>query len=232
MILADAIQQALSLLLGGNPVLWQIIGLSLQVSLAATGFSLLLGLPCALVIALYRFPGRRLLMLLVDTFMALPPVVVGLMVYLLLSRAGPLGVLGLLYTPTAMIIAQTLLITPIVIALALQLFASQWQRLGDQLQMLGYRRHHCWRLLLHETRLGLITVALAAGGRALAEIGTVMIVGGNIEHHTRVMTTAIAMETRQGNLAMALALGLVLILLALVITLITHRLKRPLEHRR
>jgi tungstate transport system permease protein len=154
--------------------------------------------------------------------MALPPVVVGLVVYLLLSRSGPLGVWGLLYTPTAMIIAQTLLITPIVIALALPLFTHHWARIGEQLIVLGYRPRQILPTLLYEARAGVMTVILAAFGRGIAEIGAVMIVGGNIDQHTRVMTTAIAMETQQGNLALALALGIVLIMIALLINSSAH----------
>ena len=210
-------------------MLWDIIGLSLRVSLSALFFALLLGLPIALLITVKNFPGRSLLQVVIDSFMALPPVVVGLIVYLLLSRDGPLGLWGLLYTPSAMIIAQTLLITPLVIALSLQVFDTHWRALGQQLWMLGYRPLQCFGLMLYEARSGLATVALAAFGRAIAEIGAVMIVGGNIEHHTRVMTTAIATETRQGNLSLALALGLILMVLALVINAFVHFFKPRAE---
>lgn len=218
----DTLQQTISLLSQWDSELWSIIGLSLRVSLSALVIAIVLGLPIAILLAVYRFPGDRIIYIVVDTLMAMPPVVVGLLVYLLLSRIGPLGIWGLLYTPTAMIIAQSLLITPIVIALSLQLFQQHWQRLGDQLTMLGIRGRQVFPILLHESRLGLITVVLAAFGRAIAEIGAVMIVGGNIEQETRVMTTAIAMETRQGNLEMAMALGMVLILLALLINACVH----------
>lgn len=222
MTFLDTIQQTFTLLTQWDSGIWSIIWLSVQVSLSALLIAMVIGLPVAMLLAVYRFPGDRIIYVVVDTLMALPPVVVGLLVYLLLSRIGPLGVWGLLYTPTAMIIAQALLITPIIIALSLQLFQQHWQRLGDQLTMLGIRGRQVFPILLHEARLGLITVILAAFGRAIAEIGAVMIVGGNIENETRVMTTAIAMETRQGNLQMAMALGIVLILLALLINACVH----------
>lgn len=210
-------------------MLWEIIGLSFRVSLSALLLAMLAGIPIALLMCVYRFPGRTFLHILIDSFMAFPPVVIGLIVYLVLSRSGPLGIWGLLYTPTAMIIAQTLLITPVVVALSLQLFHQHWQRLREQLLMLGFKPVRCFGIVLHEARTGLITVMLAAFGRAIAEIGAVMVVGGNIENHTRVMTTAIAMETRQGNLSLALALGLVLMLLALMINAVTHLFGRSLK---
>ncbi len=219
---SNAFFDALRLLTQLDSGLWEVIALSLQVSLSALFFAISIGLPLAIVLTMRRFAGERILYVIIDTLMALPPVVVGLIVYLLISQMGPLGVWGLLYTPTAMIIAQTLLITPIVIALSLQVFRNHWQRLGQQLSMLGIKPYQLFRILLHESRFGLITVILAAFGRAIAEIGAVMIVGGNIANETRVMTTAIAMETRQGNLSMALALGIVLILIALIINAGVH----------
>ncbi len=220
--LTDAISQAVHIILNGDSALWEIIALSFRVSLSALLLAIIIGIPISILMVIYQFPGRRFLHIIVDTLMALPPVVVGLLVYLLLSRNGPLGIMGLLYTPTAMIIAQTALITPIVVALSFPIFAQNWLRLNEQLHMLGFKPRHCLRILIAESRIGLVTVILAAFGRAIAEIGAVMIVGGNIEHHTRVMTTAIAMETRQGNLALALALGIVLILLALLINTAAH----------
>ena len=225
-LLLNALNTVGDLIVSGDSTLWRIITLSLHVSSSALFIALLCGIPSALAMTVYRFPGDRLLHIIVDTLMALPPVVVGLLIYLVLSQSGPLGIWGLLYTPTAMIIAQSVLITPIVIALSLQVFGHHWLRIKDQLKMLGYRPHHCFRLLLNESKMGLITVALAAFGRAIAEIGAVMIVGGNIEQQTRVMTTAIAMETRQGNLALALALGILLILLALIVSILAHIVKR------
>lgn len=226
-ILTNASLQALDLITSGDSELWTIIFLSLRVSVSALLIAVCVGIPLALLMTVYQFRGKKILHVIVDSAMALPPVVVGLIVYLLLSRAGPLGIWGLLYTPTAMIIAQALLITPIVIALSLPLLAQHWQRLHEQLYMLGYKPYHCFSILVSEARLGLLTVALAAFGRAIAEIGAVMVVGGNIEQQTRVMTTAIAMETRQGNLALALALGLILIILALFINAAAHYVGRP-----
>lgn len=226
--LIDATQQAIHLITDGDRVLFDIILLSFRVSLSALLLGVIIGLPFAIILSVYRFPGRGLVHLIVDTMMAFPPVVVGLIVYLFLSQTGPLGIFGLLYTPSAMIIAQTLLITPIIIALALPYFRQHWLHLNEQLLMLGYRPKHCFLILLHESRLGLATVILAAFGRAIAEIGAVMIVGGNIENHTRVMTTTIAMETQQGNLSLALALGMILILTALLLNALVHLFKNKL----
>jgi tungstate transport system permease protein len=220
--LSDAITQALTLVSQTDASLLEIIALSFKVSLSAVVFATVIGIPTAMLMAIYQFRGRSVLHILVDTLMALPPVVVGLIVYLLLSNSGPLGIWGLLYTPTAMIIAQTLLITPIIVALALPVFSQHWLKIGEQMLLLGLKRRHCFSVLIKESSNSLITVILAAFGRAIAEIGAVMVVGGNIENHTRVMTTAIAMETRQGNLALALALGLVLILCALLINASAH----------
>jgi tungstate transport system permease protein len=220
--LFEAITQAAALVSQGDASLLTIISLSFKVSLSAVIFATIIGIPTAMLMAIYTFRGRGILHIVVDTSMALPPVVVGLLVYLLLSSSGPFGIWELLYTPSAMIIAQTLLITPIVIALALPIFSQHWFNIGEQMLLLGLKRQHCFSVLIRESSNSLITVILAAFGRAIAEIGAVMIVGGNIENHTRVMTTAIAMETRQGNLALALALGLVLILCALLINASAH----------
>lgn len=222
----STLAQAFTLLFQWDSGLWSIIGLSLRVSLSACFIATVIGLPTAMLLTMHRFRGDFLIRIITNTLMALPPVVVGVIVYLLLSRMGPLGVWGLLYTPTAMIIAQTALITPIVIALALPVFNGHWQRLSEQLSTLGISGYRLCRVLLYEARVGLMTVILAAFGRAIAEIGAVMIVGGNIENQTRVMTTAIAMETRQGRLEMALALGIVLILLALLINSLAHNITR------
>jgi tungstate transport system permease protein len=220
--LSDAIAQAFTLVSQADAALIEIILLSFKVSMSAVFFATIIGIPTAMLMAIYRFRGRNVLHVLIDTLMALPPVVVGLIIYLLLSNSGPLGIWGLLYTPSAMIIAQTFLITPIVIALALPVFSQHWLNIGEQMLLLGLKRRHCFGVLIKESSNSLITVILAAFGRAIAEIGAVMIVGGNIENHTRVMTTAIAMETSQGNLALALALGLVLILCALSINASAH----------
>ncbi len=223
---STTLAQSLLLLLQLDRDLWEIIGLSLRVSLSAVMIATAIGLPLAAALAAIRFPGDNLIKILVNTLMALPPVVVGLVVYLLLSRAGPLGVFGLLYTPGAMIIAQVLLITPLIVALSLQVFQPLWQQLGEQLKLLQVSTRRTLGTLLVEGRQDLLTVWLAGFGRAIAEIGAVMIVGGNIDHHTRVMTTAIALETSKGNLELAMALGIVLLLIALGINTSVHCLGR------
>ena len=195
-----------------------IVGLSLRVSLTAVILAAAVGLPLGALVALIRFPGRGAVAALLDALMGLPPVVIGLLVYLALSRAGPLGVFGLLFTPSAMIIAQCLLITPIIAALTRQVIADLWAEYAEQLRSLGATRLRAVPTLLWDGRHSLVTVILAGFGRALAEVGAVMIVGGNIDHATRVMTTAIALETSKGNLVLALALGLVLLALSLTIS--------------
>lgn len=186
-------------------------------SLSAVAIAALIGLPLGAAVALARFPGRHAAAVLLSALMGLPPVVVGLVVYLLLSRAGPLGVLGLLFTPTAMVIAQAVLVTPIVAALARQVIEDLWAEYGEQLRSLGTTPWGAIGTLLWDGRSSLVTVLLAGFGRATAEVGAVMIVGGNIDHVTRVMTTAIALETSRGNLALALGLGIILILLSLAV---------------
>lgn len=231
--LAEAFAQAFALLASGDPELFAVVALSLQVSLSATAIACLLGIPLGMMLALARFPGRRALVVTVDALMGLPPVVVGLLVYLLLSRAGPLGPLGLLYTPTAMVIAQSVLVLPIVTALSRNLGEQLLAEYDEFLRALGAGRLRRVAALAFEGRHALITVALAGFGRAIAEVGAVMIVGGNIRHHTRVMTTAIALETGKGELATALALGLVLITVALSVNALAHLLRareRELAH--
>ncbi|MEA2779633.1 MAG: tungstate transport system permease protein [Rhodospirillaceae bacterium] len=213
----DAFAAALRLIATFDPELVQIVLLSLKVSLTAVTFAALIGLPLGAAVVLYKFPGRRLLVVVLNSLMGLPPVVVGLVVYLLLSRAGPLGVLGLLFTPTAMIIAQTLLVMPIIAALARQFVEDLWQEYADQLRSLGVGPAQALLTLLWEGRFSLTTAVLAGFGRASAEVGTVMIVGGNIEHATRTMTTAIALETSKGDLSLALGLGFLLMLLSVMI---------------
>jgi tungstate transport system permease protein len=208
---------ALGLVVALDPELVRIVGLSLGVSLAAITFAALLGLPLGALVALARFPGREAVVVLLNAFMGLPPVVVGLLVYLLLSRAGPLGSLGLLFTPTAMVIAQTLLVLPIVAALTRQTVADLWEEYAEQLTSLNIGRWHAIGTLLWDGRFSLLTGLLAGFGRAAAEVGAVMLVGGNIRGHTRTMTTTIALETSRGDLPLALGLGIVLIgLIALV----------------
>src|SRR5918994_3115590 len=191
--------------------LWQIVFVSLRVSLSAVLLATLLGLPLGALLAVARFPGRRTIIVILNALMGLPPVVVGLMVYLLLSRAGPLVELGLLFTPGAMVIAQTLLILPIIAALARQALEDAWREYEEQLRSLGARGLNAALTLLWDTRFSLVTAVLAGLGRASAEVGAVMVVGGNIDGVTRVMTTAIALETSKGDLPLALALGLVLL---------------------
>ena len=197
--------------------LTSIVGLSLQVSLTAVVFATALGLPLGALLAVERFPGRRSVIVLLNALMGLPPVVVGLVVYLLLSRAGPLGSMGILFTPTAMVIAQTVLIAPIIAALARQTLEDAWREYEEQLRSLGAARVTAAVTLIWDTRFSLLTIVLAGFGRAAAEVGAVMIVGGNIEGVTRVMTTAIALETSKGDLPLALGLGIVLIGLVVVL---------------
>jgi tungstate transport system permease protein len=197
--------------------LWHIVLLSLEVSLSAVGMAALLGLPLGAAIAVGRFPGRKTLIVLLNAMMGLPPVVVGLAIYLLLSRAGPLGSLGLLFTPPAMVVAQTVLILPIIAALSRQAVEDAWTEYAEQLRSLGAHGFGAAMTVLWDIRFSLLTVVLAGLGRASAEVGAVMIVGGNIDGVTRVMTTAIALETSKGDLPLALGLGLVLISVVLVL---------------
>lgn len=210
-----AFRLAWGLILGADPMLVEIAGLSLGVSVSAVLIACALGLPIGACLATTRFPGRGFAIVLLNALMGLPPVVVGLWVYLLLSNAGPFGWLRLLYSPTAMIIAQTVLVTPLVAALSRQVLEDLLDEYAEQFQSLCVPPLTVIRVLLWDARYSLLTVALAGFGRAIAEVGAVIIVGGNIKHVTRVMTTAIALETSKGDLALALALGLVLIALAL-----------------
>lgn len=213
----SALNTALSLILGFDPALMEIVALSLRVSLAAVLMAAVIGLPLGAALALWRFPGHAALVVALNALMGLPPVVAGLCVYLLLSRAGPLGELGLLFTPTAMMVAQLVLVLPIIAALARQQVEELYQEYREQLTSLGLSRLRMIPTLLWDARLGLVTVILAGFGRASAEVGAVMIVGGNIDGVTRMMTTAIVLETSKGNLALALGLGIVLLgLVALV----------------
>ncbi len=214
---AAAFAAALGLVVSLDPELVAIVGLSLRVSLTAVAIAAAIGLPLGAAVALFRFPGRRAVAVLLNGLMGLPPVVVGLVVYLFLSRSGPLGVLGLLFTPTAMVIAQVVLVTPIVAALARQVVEDLWAEYEEQLRSLGARPASAVWTLLWDGRFSLVTAILAGFGRASAEVGAVMIVGGNIDHVTRVMTTAIALETSKGDLPLALGLGLILIVLSLAV---------------
>src|ERR1700694_3614245 len=197
--------------------LWNIVFLSLEVSLSAVLIASLLGLPLGAMIAVGRFPGRQAVIVVLNALMGLPPVVVGLLVYLLLSRAGPLGPLGLLFTPTAMVIAQTVLILPIIAALSRQALEDAWREYREQLRSLGAEGLRAALTLVWDARFALVTTLLAGLGRASAEVGAVMIVGGNIDGVTRVMTTAITLETSKGDLPLALGLGFVLLTIVLAL---------------
>ena len=211
--------------------LWEIVALSLQVSLTAVLLATVLGLPLGAAVAVGRFPGRGALIVLLNALMGLPPVVVGLAVYLLLSRAGPLGDLGLLFTPGAMVIAQTVLITPIIAALARQAIEDAWREYEEQLRSLGAGRLGAALTLVWDTRFSLVTAVLAGLGRASAEVGAVMIVGGNIDGVTRVMTTTIALETSKGDLPLALGLGVVLIAIVLALNAAALVVKEAAQRR-
>jgi len=215
--LGGAIQIALNLVISANPDLLEIVGLSMRVSITAMLVSCAIALPLGAVVAITRFPGRGAVVVILNALMGLPPVVVGLLVYLLLSNAGPFGWLELLYTPTAMIIAQTILITPIIAALSRQVIEDLHMEYAEQFRSLCVPAHAAVAALLWDARYSLVTVALAGFGRAVAEVGAVIIVGGNINHLTRVMTSAIALETSKGDLALALALGIVLLVIALLV---------------
>lgn len=208
---------AWQLIASGDATLCSIVRLSLAISLSAVAIALVVGLPLGAVLALTRFPGRTAIVVLINGFMGLPPVVVGLTVYLLLSRSGPLGELGLLFTPAAMIIAQAILVLPIIAALTRQTIEDLWHEYREELTAMGVGPAGQVLTLLWDSRFSLVTALLAGLGRAAAEVGTVMIVGGNIDGFTRTMTTTIALETSKGNLPLAMGLGLVLILLILLI---------------
>jgi tungstate transport system permease protein len=208
---------AFSLIAGADTALLQIIGLSLRVTLTAVTIACAIGLPLGAALALARFPGRGAVIVVFNALMGLPPVVAGLLVYLLLSRSGPLGPLSLLFTPTAMIVAQTVLILPIVVSLTRSVVEDLWTEYAEQLRSLGAGRLRAVPTLLWDGRVSLLTGVLAGFGRASAEVGAVLIVGGNIAGHTRTMTTAITLETSRGNLGMAVALGIVLMGLTLTL---------------
>ena len=209
--------EAVGLILAWDPDLIEIIALSLRVTLTAVVVACLIGLPLGAAVGAFRFPGRTVVAVVLNALMGLPPVVVGLMVYLMLSASGPLGPLQLLYTPTAMVIAQTILVTPIVAALTKQVVEDLHREYAEQFASMGVGPLERVAALLWDARYSLLTVALAGFGRAVAEVGAVIIVGGNINHVTRVMTTTIALETSKGNLQLALALGVVLLTIALIV---------------
>lgn len=208
---------AWQLIVNGDATLFAIVRLSLAVSLSAVVLAAIVGLPLGALLALLRFPGRSAIVVVVNAFMGLPPVVVGLAVYLLLSRSGPLGTLGILFTPTAMIIAQAVLIVPIIAALTRQTIEDLWTEYRDELSAMDVGPLGRVTTLLWDARFSLLTALLAGFGRAAAEVGAVMIVGGNIDGFTRTMTTAIALETSKGNLPLALGLGVILVVIVLAI---------------
>jgi tungstate transport system permease protein len=224
--LSQAFHAALRQIATLDPQLLEIIALSLKVTLTAVALATLIGFAVGGVLAVYRFPGRGAVAAILNALMGLPPVVAGLIVYLLLSNAGPLGVLQLLYTPEAMIIAQVILVTPIVAALTRQTCEDLLEEYRDQLHSLGASSAEIVTTLLWDGRYRLITAVLAGFGRAIAEVGAVMIVGGNIDHVTRTMTTTIALETSKGNIALALALGMILLAIALAVNVALMGVRR------
>ncbi|HZN85316.1 MAG TPA: ABC transporter permease [Burkholderiales bacterium] len=221
----DSLATAARLVADRDPQLLHIVGLSLSVSGIACLVATALGLLAGAMIAVWRFPGRSGVIVVLNTLLALPSVVVGLIVYLLLSRAGPLGAWGILFTPAAMVIAQSLLVTPIVAALARQTIEDAMRDHGEQLRSLGATRLECALIIAWDERLAILTLALMAFGRAVSEVGAVMMVGGNIAGVTRVMTTAIALETSKGDLPVALALGFVLLGVVLVLNVVIGALR-------
>jgi tungstate transport system permease protein len=220
--ISDALIAAWQLVLSGNSTLLGIVGLSLSISLSAVFFASCIGLPLGAALAITRFPGRNAAVVVVNALMGLPPVVVGLVVYLALSRSGPLGSLGLLFTPAAMVIAQVILVTPIVTAVARQIIEDLWREYAELYLFDGVGRIRTICSLLWLGRLSLITAVLAGAGRALAEVGAILVVGGNIAGVTRTMTTAIALETSRGDLALALGLGIILLALIFLINGTAH----------
>jgi tungstate transport system permease protein len=230
-ILLAGIRQGFWLLLSGDPGVWQITLFSLQISLTATLLSLLLGVPCGTFLALQDFPGRRLVVSAVNTGMSLPPVVVGLFVTIFLWRSGPLGFLHLLYTPTAMVLAQVIIAAPIVTGLTLAAVQQLNPKLRLQILALGASRTQLVWLLLREARLPLLAAVMAGFGGVISEIGASMMVGGNLLGYTRVLTTATVMETSKGNFDIAIALSIILLLLIFAVNAIltyTQQRQRPL----
>ncbi|HIM71158.1 MAG TPA: ABC transporter permease subunit [Gammaproteobacteria bacterium] len=218
---SNAIAVAWELVIGLDADLVEIVVLSLEISLSAVFIATLVALPLGAAVAVFRFPGRGACIVLLNALMGLPPVAVGLLIYLLLSRAGPLGEHGLLYTPAAMVIAQAVLVVPIIAALAQQVLSELYGEYEEQLRSLGVSSARAIPTLLWDGRFSLLIAVLAGFGRASAEVGAVIIVGGNINHLTRVMTTTIALETSKGNLAMALGLGLILVLIVVLVNALT-----------
>ena len=218
----EAFRLAFNLIVEIDNGLSEIVILSLKISFAAVLIASFIGLPIGAMLAIFRFPGRSIIVVMLNALMGLPPVVVGLIVYLLLSRSGPFGTLGLLFTPTAMIIAQVILITPIIAALTRQSISSLWLQYSDLFNSFGTSPLQTITTLLWDNKYSLVTILLAGFGRAIAEVGAVMIVGGNIDHVTRVMTTTIALETSKGDLSLALGLGIILLIISLSVNITAH----------
>jgi tungstate transport system permease protein len=217
---------ALQLVLSGDPTLYAIVLLSLEMSLSAVLIATLIGVPFGALLALTRFPGRETAIVVVNALMGLPPVVVGLAIYLLLSRSGPLGYFGLLFTVKAMVIAQTVLVTPIIAALARQTIEDLWAEYRDELAAMNVGPLRRVATLIWDARFSLVTSLLAGFGRAAAEVGAILIVGGNIDGYTRTMTTAIALETSKGDLPLAIGLGMVLISIVIFINALAWGARR------
>jgi tungstate transport system permease protein len=228
---SSAFHLALDLIGRFDAELGAIILLSLEISLTGSACAFAIGAPLGTALAIYRFPGRGMLVVLANTLLGLPPVVVGLVVYLLLSRSGPLGAFGLLFTPVAMMIAQGVLATPIVIALVHRVAVGLWRSYGDSLLVSGASRLRSVPPLMRMGREGLLTAFLAAFGRAIAEVGAIIIVGGNIRGYTRTMTTTIALETSRGDLSLALALGMILLGLSMAVSAASLFIGRGLPDR-
>jgi tungstate transport system permease protein len=221
---------ALQLVLSGDPELFAIVVLSLEVSLSAVLLAALIGVPAGAFLALNRFPGREITIVILNALMGLPPVVVGLAIYLLLSRSGPLGVFGLLFTPQAMVVAQTVLVAPIIAALARQTIEDLWAEYHDELAAMNVGPLKRIATLIWDARFSLVTALLAGFGRAAAEVGAILIVGGNIKDFTRTMTTAIALETSKGDLPLAIGLGMILITIVILINAFAWGTRRAGEH--
>ena len=229
-MLTEAFTEAFALITSANADLYEILWLSIQVSLTALFVSIALGLPIGTTLAIANFPGKNICITILNSLMGLPPVVVGLLVYLALSRSGPFGVFGLLYTPTAMVIAQVVLITPIIAALTYQVMDDLHKEYQDLFFSLDIPLRKAVGAYLWDARYSLITAVLAGFGRAISEVGAVIIVGGNIDHLTRVMTTAIALETSKGELSIALALGIILLTLALIVNGLVTTIRTRARH--
>jgi tungstate transport system permease protein len=220
---------ALQLVLSGDPELFAIVVLSLEVSLSAVLLAALIGVPVGAFLALNRFPGRETTIVILNALMGLPPVVVGLLVYLLLSRSGPLGDFGLLFTPQAMVVAQTILVAPIIAALSRQTIEDLWAEYHDELAAMNVGPLTRIATLIWDARFSLVTALLAGFGRAAAEVGAILIVGGNIKDFTRTMTTTIALETSKGDLPLAIGLGVVLITIVMIINALAWGARRAGE---